>query len=51
MKVVTILKSNIWNASSIIVQVSPNVRKILLKSDQVKLGIVYVLRLVYVRLG
>ena len=38
MKVVTILKSNLWNASSIILQVSPNVRKIWLKSDKVKLG-------------
>ena len=33
-----VLKSNLWNASSIILQVSPNVRKILLKSDKVKLG-------------
>ena len=38
MKVVTVLKSNLWNGSSIIIQVSPNVRKILLKRDKVKLG-------------
>ena len=38
MKVVTVLKSNRWNGSSVIIQVSPNVRKILIKSDKVKLG-------------